>query len=96
MQFLVLTERYTDKFPAEAWKPELIEAEGQRVRELYAAGILRSAWRRKDKPGATLILEAASEEELRNAIESLPLAKLGMIGFPLVTQLEPYPGFGPR
>lgn len=96
MQFLVLTERFTDKFPAEAWKPELLEAEGQRVRELYAAGLLRSAWRRKDKPGATLILEAASEAEVRQAIESLPLAKLGMIGFPLVTELEPYPGFGPR
>ena len=96
MQFLVLTERFTDKFPAEAWKPELLEAEGQRVRELYAAGLLRSAWRRKDKPGATLILEATSEAEVRQAIGSLPLAKLGMIGFPLVTELEPYPGFGPR
>ena len=96
MQFLVLTERLIDKFPADAWKPELIDAEGQRVRELYASGVLRSAWRRKDKPGATLILEAASEAEVRSAIESLPLAKLGMIGFPLVTELEPYPGFGPR
>ena len=96
MQFLVLTERFIDKFPADAWKPELIEAEGQRVRELYASGVLRSAWRRKDKPGATLILEASSEAEVRSAIESLPLAKLGMIGFSLVTGLEPYPGFGPR
>lgn len=96
MQFLVLTERFTDKFPAEVWTPELIEAEGQRVRDLYAAGILRSAWRRKDKPGATLILEAASQSEVEQAIESLPLRKLGMIGFPLVTQLDPYPGFGPR
>lgn len=96
MQFLVLTERFTEKFPAEAWKPELIEAEGQRVRELYASGVLRSAWRRKDRAGATLILEAASEAEVREAIESLPLFKLGMIGFSVVTQLEPYPGFGPR
>ncbi|HTH53808.1 MAG TPA: muconolactone Delta-isomerase family protein [Edaphobacter sp.] len=96
MQFLVLTERFTDKFPAEAWKPELIAAEGQRVRELYAAGLLRSAWRRKDKPGAALILEADTEAAVREAIETLPLFQLGMIGFPLVTQLEPYPGFGPR
>lgn len=96
MQFLVLTERFIDKFPAEAWKPELIAAEGERVRELYASGVLRTAWRRKDKPGAALVLEAAGEAEAREAIESLPLFKLGMIGFPLVTQLEPYPGFGPR
>ena len=38
MQFLVLTERLVDQFPAEAWTPELIAAEGARVRELYASG----------------------------------------------------------
>jgi len=96
MQFLVLTDRKVDKFPAAEWTAERLEAEGQRVRELYASGILRNAWRRKDKPGAALVLEAASEAEVRAAIESLPLAKLGMIEFPLVTELEPYPGFGPR
>ncbi len=96
MQFLVLTERKMGEFPAEAWKPELIEAEGQRVRELYTAGVLRNVWRRKDKPGAAILLEAANEAEAREAIGSLPLAKLGMIWFPLVTQLDPYPGFGPR
>ena len=96
MQFLVLTERKMDQFPAEAWTPELIAAEGQRVRELFAAGVVRNAWRRKDRPGAALLIEAASEADVRGAIESLPLAKLGMIGFPVVTQLEPYPAFGPR
>lgn len=96
MQFLVLTERKTDEFPAEKWTPELIAAEGQRVRELYAAGVVRSIWRRKDRPGAALVLEAASEAAAREAVESLPLAKLGMISFPLLTELEPYPAFGPR
>ena len=96
MQFLVLTERLTEQFPAAEWTPERIAAEGQRVRELYAAGIVRSAWRRQDKPGAAILLEAATEAEAREAVESLPLAKLGMIRFPLVTALEPYPGLGPR
>ncbi len=96
MQFLVLTRRRMDVFPAEAWTAELLEKEAQRVRELYSSGVLRTAWRRKDMPGAALVLEAATEGEAREAVESLPLAKLGMIEFPLVTQLEPYPGFGPR
>ena len=96
MQFLVLTERKTDQFPAAEWTPERLAAEGQRVRELYAAGIVRSIWRRKDRPGAALLIEASSEAEAREAIESLPLAKLGMISFPVVTELEPYPAFGPR
>ena len=96
MQFLVLTERKTDQFPAEEWTPERLAAEGQRVRELYAAGIVRSIWRRKDKPGAVILLEAVSETAAREAVESLPLAKLGMIWFPVITELEPYPAFGPH
>jgi muconolactone delta-isomerase len=95
MQFLVLTRRRTDNFPAESWTPELLEAEGQRVRELYSQGVVRNIWRRKDIAGAVLILEAGSEENARSAAESLPLAKLGMIEI-TVAPLEPYPAFGPR
>ncbi len=96
MQFLVLTRRRMDVFPAESWTPELLEAEAQRVRELYVAGVLRTAWRRKDMPGAALLLEAPSEDEARAAIESLPLAQLKMLEVATLTQLDPYPGFGPR
>jgi muconolactone delta-isomerase len=96
MQFLVLTKRRMDAFPSEQWTPELIAAESQRVREMHAAGSLRSIWRRKDMPGAAILFEAASEEEARSLATSLPLAQRGMIEFPLITQLEPYPGFGPR
>ena len=96
MQFLVLTERLMEKFPEAEWTAERIAAEGQRVRELYAAGVVRQIWRRKDRPGAAIILEAPGEAEAREAVESLPLAKLGMIWFPMITALEPYPAFGPR
>jgi muconolactone delta-isomerase len=96
VQFLVLSRRRTDVFPPEAWTPELIEAEGQRVRELYTAGIIRTIWRRKDMPGAAIVMEAASEEEAREAVASLPLAKQDMLEIIALTQLEPYPGFAPR
>ena len=96
MQFLSVSRRRTDAFPAEAWTPELLEAEGQRVRELYVAGVVRTIWRRKDTPGATIILEAASEDEARAALASLPLAQRGMLEVVVFTALEPYPAFGPR
>ena len=96
MQFLVLSRRRTDVFPPDAWTPELVEAEGQRVRELYTAGIIRTIWRRKDIPGAVIVIEAASEEEAREAVASLPLAKRDMLEILTLTQLEPYPGFAPR
>ena len=96
MQFLSVSRRRTDAFPPEAWTPELVAAEGQRVRELYAAGLVRTIWRRKDMPGAAMILEAASEDEARAALASLPLAQRGMLEIVVFTELEPYPAFGPR
>ena len=96
MQFLALSRRRTDAFPPEAFTPELIEAEGQRVRELYTQGILRSIWRRQDTPGATLLLEADSEQQVRDTLATLPLAQHGMLELVVLTQLLPYPGFGPR
>jgi muconolactone delta-isomerase len=96
LQFLVLSRRRTDVFPPEAWTPELIEAEGQRVRELYSAGVIRNIWRRKDTPGAAILMEATSEDEVRAAAASLPLAKRDMLEVVVITQLDPYPGFGPR
>ena len=96
MQFMVLTRRRMEQFPAEEWTPELIAAESQRVREMFAAGSVRSIWRRKDMPGAVILFEAASEDEVRELVGSLPLAKRGMLELIVVTQLEPYPGFGPR
>jgi muconolactone delta-isomerase len=96
MQFLSLSRRRIDAFPPEAFTPELIEAEGQRIRELYAQGIVRAIWRRQDTPGAAVLLEANSEEEARAVLDSLPLAQHNMLELVLCTQLLPYPGFGPR
>ncbi|MGC1421145.1 MAG: muconolactone Delta-isomerase family protein [Terracidiphilus sp.] len=95
MQFLTLSRRRTDAFPAEAFTPELVAREGQRVKELYIAGILRQVWRRGDTPGAAIVWEAASEAEVRQACESLPIFKAGMLEISVLVPLEPYAGFGP-
>jgi muconolactone delta-isomerase len=95
MQFLSLSRRRTDAFPPEAFTPELVAREGQRVRELYASGILRQIWRRTDLPGAAILWEAASEAEVRAALASLPIFEAGMLEIVLVAPLAPYPGFGP-
>jgi muconolactone delta-isomerase len=95
MQFLSLSRRRTDAFPLEAFTPGRIAAEGQRVKELYVAGILRQVWKRADMGGAAILWEAASEAEVREACESLPLFKAGMLDIVALVPLEPYAGFGP-
>lgn len=95
MQFLSLSRRRTDAFPKEAFTAELSAQESARVRELYASGILRQIWRRGDVPGATILWEAESMDEVRGAIASLPIFKAGMLELVALMPLEPYPGFGP-
>lgn len=95
MQFLSVSRRLVDKFPPEAFTPELAAKETARVRELYAAGILRQIWKRGDTPGAGIIWEAASEAEARAALESLPLFQAGLLEIAIFIPLAPYPGFGP-
>jgi muconolactone delta-isomerase len=95
MQFLSLSRRRTDAFPPEAFTPELAARESARVKEMYAAGILRQIWRRGDIPGAVMLWEAASEAEVRAALGSLPINQAGMLEIVALVPLQPYPAFGP-
>ena len=95
MQFLSLSRRRTEAFPPEAFTPELVAQESQRIKALYAVGLLRQIWKRSDIPGAAILWEAPGEAEVRAALESLPIFQAGMLEILLVAPLEPYPGFGP-
>ena len=94
MQFLSISRRMLESGP-DAFTPELIAREAARVRELYAAGILRQIWKRSDAPGATILWEAASKAEVDAAIASLPIFQAGLLEVVALVPLEPYPGFGP-
>jgi muconolactone delta-isomerase len=91
-----MSRRRTDAFPPEAFTAELMAHEGQRVKELYAAGILRQIWLRGDLPGAVILWEAASEAGVREAIGSLPIFKAGMLELVALVPLQPYPGFAAK
>jgi muconolactone delta-isomerase len=92
MQFLSLTRRRLDVFPAEAFTPELIAREQQRAKELYGSGMARQIWKRGDTAGSVILWEANSEAEVRDAIAALPLSQQGMLEVVALVPLEPYPG----
>lgn len=75
----------------EKFAPHLI-SEAARAWELYQAGVFRELYFRMDCPCAVLVLECASVEEARNALNTLPLVREGLIAFELIP-LVPYPGF---
>jgi muconolactone delta-isomerase len=95
MQFISISRRRTDAFPPEAFTAELVGGEATRVKELYVAGNLRQIWKRADTPGACILWEAGSVEEVRATLETFPLFQAGMLEIVTLVPLEPYAGFGP-
>jgi muconolactone delta-isomerase len=94
MQFLIVSRRRTESFTDAEFAAHL-EDEFEQARVLYADGFIRQIWRRGDRPGACILLEADSEENARERLNTLPLYRAGMIEFSLIP-LNPYAGFGPR
>jgi uncharacterized protein YciI len=88
MQFLSISRRRTELFGPEEFDKRL-DAEAQRVRELYGEGTVRIIWSRGDVPGAVMLLEADSLEDAQSAVGSLPLAQAGM----LEVQIIPLKGY---
>lgn len=95
-QFMALVRRDYDGFPEAAFTEELLEAEAQAARKLHNDGVNRMMWSRKDTPGAVILVEAESEDEVRAGLESLPLREQGMLVIEAVIPLAPYRGFAPR
>lgn len=93
MQFISISRRLTESYSEEQFAA-YIEAERERVRELYRDGVVRAIWSRKDKPGAVMLLECADEAAARAAVDTLPLARHGMLEIQILP-LSPYPAFCP-
>ena len=93
MQFLTISRRRTEKF-SEADFVARRDEEVSQARALYAEGFLRHLWTRDDVAGACLLIEAESEAQVREKLETLPLYRAGMVEFSIIP-LKPYAGFCP-
>lgn len=94
MQFFVISRRRTEAFGEEDFE-KVIPLETERVRKLYADGVVRQIWLRGDLPGACFVVEAASLDDAQAVVAALPMATSGLSEFEVIP-LQPYRGFGPR
>lgn len=93
MQFLTISHRRSEFSDAEF--ATRLYAESEQARTLYSQGSIRQIWHRADLPGACILFEAESEEQVREKLNSLPLFRAGMLEVKIIP-LRPYAGFGPR
>jgi muconolactone delta-isomerase len=93
MQYISISRRLTERFSDEQFA-RYIDAERERVRELYRDGVVRSIWSRKDAAGAVMLLECVDEAAAHAIVASLPLAQRGMLDVQILP-LGSYPAFFP-
>ncbi len=92
MQFLTVSRRReTVKAPGN----ELVRAEVQQARALYADGRVRQLWHRTDGPGACVLWEVEDEGQLWELVRSLPFFQAGIVEVSVIP-LRPWAGFGPE
>jgi muconolactone delta-isomerase len=94
MRFLAIIERRTKQFSEEQFSP-FLDAEAERVRELYTQGIMRAVSSRGDVKGAVAELECADLQEAQSVLATLPFAQQGLVDIQIIPLL-PYRGFAPR
>lgn len=91
VQFMILSRRRTEQF-TDAEFGAVIPAETDRVRALYADGIVRQIWLRGDLAGACFTIEAPDADTADSIVQNLPMAVSGLSEFTIIP-LSPYRGF---
>ena len=89
-----MSRRRTEEVGEEDFE-KVIPLETDRVRTLYAEGVVRQIWLRDDLPGACFVIEADSPAQAQATVDELPMAASGLSEFDVIP-LRPYRGFGPR
>ena len=88
---MTLSRRRTEQF-SDADFAARVQAEVAQARVLYAQGFIRQIWHRGDVPGACLLVEAESEAQVRETLNTLPMVGTGMLEVSIIP-LKPYAGF---
>jgi len=82
MKYLAVSTNTKDVSP-------FIEAEGQRVAELRAAGTVTDIWLKSDFSGAVLLLECADQAEATAALNTMPIVMNDATTFVLTEIIDP-------
>jgi muconolactone delta-isomerase len=90
MKVLALEKELSHPTP-EAYQPFLLQ-EAARVWELQQAGVIREAYFQAGQYTAVLVVECEDASAAREALQTLPLVKAGLIDFEIIP-LVAYSGF---
>ena len=68
-----------------------LEAEGRKVAELRAQGVVRDVFLKADRTGPVLLLNDATVDKAREQLASLPFVELALVAFQFIELDDPSP-----
>jgi hypothetical protein len=71
-------------------KPELLKEEMTRVWQLQRAGIIREIYGRADAPGAVIVFECGTVDEVKDYVAAFPLSKAGLLDWDFLPLIAPF------
>ena len=78
MRFFVIVTRNQTASPDE-FTTELLQFEGKRALKLLADDFIREIYSRTDGKGGVIVVEAASESEVKEKLGKLPMVHKGLL-----------------
>ncbi len=78
MRFFIIATRSQTATPDE-FTAELLHSEGKSALKLLADDFIREIYSRTDSKGGVIVVEAASENEVKEKLGTLPMVQKGLL-----------------
>ncbi len=78
MRFFVIATRNPNASPEELTE-DLLESEGKQALKLMSEDFIREIYNRTDGAGGIIVVEAASEDEVKERLGTLPMVQRGLL-----------------
>jgi hypothetical protein len=75
----------------ESVKPALLMEEMTHVWQLQKAGVIREIYGRADAPGAVIVFECGTVDDVKNYVAAFPLSKAGFLDWDFLPLIAPVP-----
>ena len=88
---IIAYDRFRPGVHKESVKPDLLKEEMTHVWELQKAGVIREIYGRADAPGAVIVFECGTVNDVKDYVAAFPLSKAGFLDWNFLALIAPLP-----
>jgi hypothetical protein len=88
---IIAYDHFKSSVAKESIKPDLLKQEMTYAWRLQKAGVVREIYGRADAPGAVIVFECGTVDEVKDYVAAAPLAKAGYLDWDFLPLIAPFP-----